>query len=193
MGLPFSNGIKEMSKYSKIPALFDITVAKSKGVDSYPAGEIPFVTSSTLNNGVVAYVTPDDEDRTFEGPALVVSGLGYATVQLGTFLPKGNGGDSLTVLTPRAEIAIEKLLRYAAAFNSLHGWRFSFGRKCSVPRLKDLELPDDPPEIDELVAAQRDAAEAILEGLADRLKETIEHENEGDEENQNTLAPVTEG
>lgn len=68
------------------------------------------------------------------------SGLGHATVHLGEFLPKGNGGDSCTVLIPRIELTNTELLYYAALFNTLHGWRFSFGRKTSKRRLESLDL-----------------------------------------------------
>ncbi len=163
-----------MSKTSKISKIFDIKVAKSKGVDSYAEGEVPFVTSATINNGVVAYVSPTDDDRLFEGPCMVISGLGYATVQLGTFLPKGNGGDSLTVLSPKKAITVETLLGYAAAFNSLHGWRFSFGRKCSKTRIEGLELPSPPPPLKSAVTTARSSLEEIMKTLGVIMTEKIE-------------------
>jgi hypothetical protein len=116
-------------------------VARSAGTKDYAPGLIPFVTSTELNNGVVTYVEPFDTDKVFEGPAIAVSGLGFASVQLSEFLPKGNGGDSITVLTPKKPMTNLDLISCAAAFNVLHGWRFSFGRKCSIGRLKPLEIP----------------------------------------------------
>lgn len=130
-----------MTTFHTIKSLFDLQAAKSKGVDDYDKGSMPFVTSTELNNGVVAYVDPEPSDKVFQGPALVVSGLGHASVQPGKFLPKGNGGDSLTVLTPKDACTTAELVEFAAAFNVLHKWRFSFGRKCSVTRLADLKLP----------------------------------------------------
>lgn len=130
-----------MTSFHTISSLFDLKAAKSKGVDDYDQGKVPFVTSTEQNNGVVAYVQPEAADKVFQGPALVVSGLGHASVQPGIFLPKGNGGDSLTVLLPREERSTSELIAFAAAFNVLHKWRFSFGRKCSVKRLGDLKLP----------------------------------------------------
>jgi len=56
------------------------------------------------------------------------------------FLPKGNGGDSCTILSLRKNPTNTKLLYYAALFNTLHGWRFSFGRKTSKRRLERLDL-----------------------------------------------------
>lgn len=82
----------------KISELFNIDIAKSAGIEDYDKGEIPFITSTTFNNGVSTYVEPFDSDKIFTGPAICISGLGYATVQTGVFLPKGNGGDSITIL-----------------------------------------------------------------------------------------------
>lgn len=124
----------------KISDLFLIEVAKSKSTADYLPGDIAFVTNTEINNGVVRYVEPFDDDRVFSGPAICISGLGYATVHYGQFLPKGNGGDSCTILKPKQPLNKSQLLYYAALFNALHGWRFSFGRKGSRRRLETLEM-----------------------------------------------------
>ena len=124
----------------KVYELFSIAVAKSKSTDDYATGDIAFVTNTEINNGVVRYVEPFDDDKIFEGPAICISGLGYATVHYGQFLPKGNGGDSCTILTPKNPLNKVALLYYAALFNTLHSWRFSFGRKASKRRLESLEM-----------------------------------------------------
>lgn len=119
---------------------FRIDTARSKSTDDYLPGEVPFVTNTESNNGVVSYVEPFEEDKVFESPAICISGLGYATVHLIRFLPKGNGGDSCTVLTPHGSCSNAELLYYAALFNTLHKWRFSFGRKANKRRLEKLDL-----------------------------------------------------
>lgn len=124
----------------KVEELFTLKAAKSKGNEDYDPGTIPFVTSSTMNNGVLKYVDPFEDDRTFEGKKICISGLGFPTVQLQEFLPKGNGGDSCTILTPREEMTVKELIYYAACFKLLHTWRFSFGRKGNKDRIKYLEL-----------------------------------------------------
>jgi hypothetical protein len=122
----------------KIVSLFNINAAKSKSIGDYSAGNVPFVTNIETNNGIVSYVEPFDDDKVFEGPAICISGLGYATVHYESFLPKGNGGDSCTILKPKIKLKRYELLYYAALFNTLHGWRFSFGRKASIRRLESL-------------------------------------------------------
>jgi len=124
----------------KMSELFNVNATRSKGTDDYLSGVIPFVTNTELNNGVVAYVEPFEADKVFDGPAICISGLGHATVHLGKFLPKGNGGDSCTVLVPKNGLSNQELLYYAALFNTLHSWRFSFGRKTNKRRLENLEL-----------------------------------------------------
>jgi hypothetical protein len=124
----------------RIIDLFDLVVAKSKSTDDYSVGNVPFVTNAEINNGVVRYVEPFEDDKVIEGPAICISGLGYATVHYGSFLPKGNGGDSCTVLKPKDDLKKAELLYYAALFNTVHGWRFSFGRKTSRRRLENLMM-----------------------------------------------------
>ncbi len=131
-----------------ISDLFEMTSAKSKSTDDYLQGEIPFITNREINNGVVFYVEPFNDDRVFSGPAICISGLGYATVHFSSFLPKGNGGDSCTILIPKEKRTNNELLYYAALFNTLHSWRFSFGRKTSKRRLAGLELSPLHNEVD---------------------------------------------
>lgn len=120
--------------------LFIFSAAKSGSTDDYETGDIPFVTSTESNNGIAAYVTPEEGDKVFDGPMIAISGLGHATLQLNKFLPKGNGGDSLTMLIPKEDMTVYQLLAYVSLFNIAHKWRFSFGRKCSVSRLKNLKV-----------------------------------------------------
>ena len=212
------------SKLVKLNHLFTLCSTKSKGIDNYDSGDVPFVTSTESNNGVVGYVEPEEDDLIFFGPAIAISGLGHATVHFEGFLPKGNGGDSLTILKPCEQTLAEKALKiwdqyvevalsllifvvlikifnksivtlgkannvllvdssnseseriediendllkceeeysnllmrgttvedlicFAAAFNTLHKWRFSYGRKCSINRLKNLEFPFPLPKV----------------------------------------------
>ena len=152
-----------------LTTLFDMEAARSKGLDDYGEGVTPFVTSTELNNGVVAYVEPDAEDKVFEGPVIAISGLGHATVQLGRFLPKGNGGDSLTILKPKSTMDVEMLVRCAAAFNLLHKWRFSFGRKCSISRLSYLEIPYPLPSVDEQWRSESELIAKLTEELSEAV------------------------
>lgn len=124
----------------KLSDLFFLKVAKSKGNEDYDDGNIPYISSTTMNNGVVKFVEPYPDDKVFPGGLICVSGLGFATLQLTDFLPKGNGGDSATILVPKQDMTVSELIYYTATFNLLHNWRFSFGRKCGKERITNLEL-----------------------------------------------------
>ncbi len=226
--------------------LFSLYSAKSKGIDSYDRGDVPFVTSAESNNGVVGYVDPEEDDLVFIGPAIAISGLGHATVHFDSFLPKGNGGDSLTIFKPREltlieeatglweqyinlalnllatiaivnvfynkvfltttflyivsdsdvssaediekrlsdceeeyvnlpihEITVEDLICFAAAFNTLHKWRFSYGRKCSISRLKDLKFPFPLPKVLEVWNFESSLASSINSFVDKKFEEKV--------------------
>src|SRR5437879_13755398 len=121
--------------------ILDLIVASSQDTQDYEEGDVPFVTSAEARNGVVALVKPRDGDKVFEGPCLVISGLGFATAHTGRILPKGNGGDSCTVGYGKEPMSIADYLALAAAFNLLHSWRFSYGRKCGIERVSKLAVP----------------------------------------------------
>jgi len=232
----------------KLNNLFTLYCAKSKGIDDYDFGSVPFVTSAESNNGVVGYVEPEEDDHVFTGPAIAISGLGHATVHFGEFLPKGNGGDSLTILKPSEQtltedalklwdqyvklalsllvfvalinalnnsisilgrinkalsfpdsqpqklediennllvcekkyselpihgISVEDLICFAAAFNTLHKWRFSYGRKCSINRLKNLQFPFPLPKISEVWNSESNLVSSINTLVNEKTEQRI--------------------
>jgi len=234
------------NEFIKLNRLFTLSSAKSKGINDYDPGQIPFVTSTESNNGVVGYVEPEEDDLVFEGPAIAISGLGHATVHFSSFLPKGNGGDSLTILIPRERtlteealslwdqyvvlalsllifiafvkvfhskfsvlqnnfdldselgqkkvsdiekslldceeeyvdlpmhgITVEDLMCFAAAFNALHKWRFSYGRKCSVSRTQDLEFPFPLPKASEVWNTESNLVSSINTLVDKKLEQKI--------------------
>lgn len=157
-----------MKQLIRLGSKFGFEAASSKGIDDYQPGRVPFVSSTILNNGVVAYVTPLLGDKIIDrGPVLCISGLGDATVQTGKFLPKGNGGDSMTIGTPLQPMTVQELVAIAAAFNTLHSWRFSFGRKASKARIENLEIPSTPPNIASIWVAEKSRAAEITSAVAE--------------------------
>lgn len=136
-------------KIERIVEKFRIYVAKSRDTNDYSEGDMPFVTSAETTNGIVRKVEPLDGDRLFSGPCVVISGLGFATFHTDQFIPKGNGGDSCCVLYSIAAATPADYIAFAAAFNSLHKWRFSYGRKCNKNRIAVLSIPWPLPAIDQ--------------------------------------------
>lgn len=158
-----------------ISELFVLIAAKSKSTDDYDSGKVPFVTNTEMNNGVVSYVTPFHSDKVIEKPAICISGLGHATVHLDPFLPKGNGGDSCTILIPKQEMTNIELLYYASLFNTLHRWRFSFGRKASKRRIEHLNLSPHYEESPIRIEEHLEKNNALMKSLL--LKKEVEFSN----------------
>lgn len=123
--------------------------SSSRNLSIYTEGEIPFVSNSALNNGVVAYITADlDKEIIKEVPCIAVNGFGYATIQTKPFVGSGNGGVYVTALIPKKPMHTIELAYYAAQIN-LQSWRFSYGRRAIKRRLlgqiliKEFELPKE--------------------------------------------------
>lgn len=131
---------REKKKTMIVSDIFKIHHAKSKGFESYSHGEVPFVSNGFMNNGVVGFVSPLENDRVFNFRGICASAFCEATVQESPFLPRGNGGSGLMVLEPIAEMSKEELFYYASYINESFRWRFSFGRMVKRDRFKDLPV-----------------------------------------------------
>lgn len=127
----------------QISDLFNPNNAKSKGFVAHQEGNIRFISNGFYNNGVVGYVTPLNGERVFDEKAICVSSFCEATIQEPPFLPRGNGGSGLIVLTPKEEMNNEELYYYAALINKL-SWRFCYGRMIIPERLMNLTMPKKP-------------------------------------------------
>jgi hypothetical protein len=123
----------------KIQDIFSIENARSKGFEVHKKGPIPFVTNGFHNNGIVGFVEPLKGERVFNDRAICVSAFCEATVQYPPFLPRGNGGSGLIVLTPKEEMVEDELYFYAAQINK-QSWRFSFGRMVIQERIAHLPI-----------------------------------------------------
>ena len=123
----------------KITDLFIVQNAKSRNLDDYPDGDIPFVSNSNLNNGIVRYVEADVEKEIIETPCIAVNGFGFATVQLNQFIGAGNGGIHIIALHPIEKMSIYQFAFYASQINNA-SWRFSYGRRAIQRRLLRIEL-----------------------------------------------------
>ncbi len=139
----------DFSDYKKISAndftdivnVFDVVNAKSKGFDSYFDGDTPFVSNGYRNKGILGYITPLPEDKTFKSGTITVSAFCEAIVQESSYVARGNGGSGLTILIPKLEMNQAQLHFYAAYINKYVKWRFSYGRMVTIARFKKLQLP----------------------------------------------------
>lgn len=129
------------NKLINIKKAFDIYTAKSKAFDDYSSGDTPFVSNGFYNNGVVGFVDPFDNDRVFTKMSICVSAFCEATVHKAPFLPRGNGGSGLIVLTPKTEMTYDELLKYSGYINACLKWKYSYGRMVTKGRFEKKDIP----------------------------------------------------
>ena len=117
--------------------LFMIENAKSKNIEDYGNGEIPFITSTAYNNGVEKYIDEDDNKLIYKEPCITLSSFGQANVQITPFVARSHG--AVLVLVPKKKMSLRQLLYYSSQIN-FHKWRFSYGRWVTKKRLLKLEI-----------------------------------------------------
>ncbi len=122
-----------------IAELFNHFNTKSGDLGEYSEGNVPFVSNSNLNNGVVAYVDSLADEVVKDIPCLAVNGFGFATIQTEPFIGAGNGGVHVIALVPKERMSIMELAFYASQINHA-SWRFSYGRRAIWRRLNQVTL-----------------------------------------------------
>lgn len=155
-----------------IDKFFKSVRSSSRNLSIYSDGDIPFVSNTALNNGVVKYVFADLEKEIIKSvPCIAVNGFGYATIQTKPFIGSGNGGVYVTALVPLKPMHVVELAHYAAQIN-LQSWRFSYGRRAIKRRLigqiilKEFDLP-----IEEYKQLEQDMKEKILASFEGMFKQ----------------------
>lgn len=121
---------------------FKIQKCQSGNLENYPTGDIPFVSNTSLNNGVVKYVGLSEEKELIKNvPCIAINGFGFATIQTQPFIGSGNGGVYVSALIPKKEMTMLELAYYAGQLN-LKSWRFSYGRRAVKHRLSAIKLSE---------------------------------------------------
>lgn len=86
-------------KTFKIGDLFDVSRPKARNKDDYEEGDIPFVASGAVNNGVMKCCTPEEDEELDEGNQITVSPVDGSTFyQPLNFLGRGGAGSSILML-----------------------------------------------------------------------------------------------
>jgi len=126
--------------------IFNIENAKSMSFSIYDKGKIPFVTNgSDLESSILGYVETTSYDRVFKEEAICLTSFGDAIIPPTPFLPRGNGGSGLIVLTPKEKMTKEELYSYASQIN-MQKWRFSFSFMAIKQRIERLKLIQYSPD-----------------------------------------------
>lgn len=99
-------------------------------------GSVPYVTTSSRNNGVSGYY---DEDPNFKGKCLTVAlngSVGETFFQFDDFITSGDNA----VLTLNGDYN-PYLLFFIAAMIRNHQWRYNYYRKLSISKLEKMKIP----------------------------------------------------
>ncbi len=82
-----------------IGKLFDIKSPASRSVKTYNDGDVPYVSSGGVNNGIVSYLEPKKNEKLEAGNCITVSPLdGSSFYQEDDFLGRGGAGSAISML-----------------------------------------------------------------------------------------------
>lgn len=130
----------------KISDLFDVQRGTCGKLDGYASGTTLLVTATTYNHAAGGFVTPKEDDRTFEPMSVAVAIDGDGSVMFGSVQrTRFVASTHVEVLTPKTSpfwesAKLEKLIAIASMLRTQR-WRFGFGRS-AAGRLKSLELDE---------------------------------------------------
>lgn len=90
--------IKDWKDFS-ISRLFEIRSPAARTIKTYNDGDIPYVSSGGVNNGIISYLEPKEEEELEEGNCITVSPLdGSSFYQEDDFLGRGGAGSAISML-----------------------------------------------------------------------------------------------
>lgn len=117
-----------------VDQLFDVMRGKGEYNENLSPGNTPLVSATNKNNGIIGFV---DLKPTFKAHSITIERVtGHAFVQVDDFVTVP---DDVSVLIPKKPMSVKKLFFIASQIN-LVKWKFSYGRKLTQSRLKNIEL-----------------------------------------------------
>ena len=100
------------------------------------------ISATTINNGITAYVSADP---TFCAGTITVERIkGTAFVQFKDYVTVP---DDIYVLTPKKKISLEVVF-YCCFMLRRESWKYSYGRKVTPTRIKQVQLLIPPNEVE---------------------------------------------
>lgn len=111
-------GVKRLNKVDisdwqgfVISRLFEIKSPAGRSIKTYNSGDIPYVSSGKINNGIISYLEPKDDEELEKGNCIMVSPLdGSSFYQEDDFLGRGGAGSAISMLYN------ENLSKYSGLF-----------------------------------------------------------------------------
>lgn len=82
-----------------ISRLFEIKSPAERSIKTYNSGDVPYVSSGKMNNGIISYLEPKDDEELEKGNCITVSPLdGSSFYQEDDFLGRGGAGSAISML-----------------------------------------------------------------------------------------------
>lgn len=126
-------------KEFQISKLFTIKSPAARSIKTYNEGEIPYVSSGSVNNGIVSYLEPKEDEELEEGNCITVSPLdGSSFYQETDFLGRGGAGSAISMLYN------ENLSKYSGLFIctviKISAKKFDYNDALTGDNLNDLTI-----------------------------------------------------
>ena len=86
-------------KEFQISRVFRISSPAPRSIKTYNEGNVPYVSSGSINNGIISYLEPNEDEELEKGNCITVSPLdGSSFYQEDDFLGRGGAGSAISLL-----------------------------------------------------------------------------------------------
>lgn len=122
-----------------VSELFTIKAPASRTMRSYKEGNVPYVSSGSVNNGIISYLKPMNEKDLEKGGCITVSPLdGTSFYQKKDFLGRGGAGSAISMLYN------DELKEMSALFIctviKISAYRYGYNDALTSDNLKSLRI-----------------------------------------------------
>lgn len=126
-------------KEFQISRVFRISSPASRSIKTYNEGDIPYVSSGSVNNGIISYLEPNEDEDLEKGNCITVSPLdGSSFYQEDDFLGRGGAGSAISLLYN------DNLSKYNALFIctviKIMAQKFDYSDALTSDNLKTLKI-----------------------------------------------------
>ena len=123
----------------EISKLFIIKSPASRSIKTYNNGDVAYVSSGSVNNGICSYLEPKEDEKLEKGNCITVSPLdGSSFYQENDFLGRGGAGSAISLLYG------DFLTKYSALFIStiikISAKKFDYSDALTSDNLKTLKI-----------------------------------------------------
>lgn len=126
-------------KEFQISRVFRISSPASRSIKTYNEGDVPYVSSGSVNNGIISYLEPNEDEELEKGNCITVSPLdGSSFYQEDDFLGRGGAGSAISLLYN------DNLSKYNALFIctviKIMAQKFDYSDALTSDNLKTLKI-----------------------------------------------------